>query len=327
VDEIAPRSETEIRRAEYKEKAQRVFKLALGRKSPSTVSAYQYSLADFARFMDMDVPAEALGHLLDVGRLESELRVSEYIEWMENAGRSPSTIRVRISALKFYIRTAHRAQWVDWTLETEAPSQESVKDVRGPTPVEFQKILEVVDDLEGDTGARNRLMVYMLSFMALRISSVLSIDMEHVDRRRATVAVLWKGKRKKRVVRTVPTETMGLLIAWSEIRGPHPGPLFCNLDLRPEIRGGRLARSTAYKIIRRIGEKAGVDGLHPHAFRHFSATEGLEISDGNTRRVMKHTGHTSERMINVYEDERKDEAGQVAQEIEDRWKKKATSAE
>jgi len=34
---------------------------------------------------------------------------------------------------------------------------------------------------------------------------------------------------------------------------------------------------------------------------------------------MKHTGHKSERMINIYEDKRTDAAGQIAQQIEDRW--------
>jgi integrase/recombinase XerC len=314
-----PNDPNDLIREDYQEKARRLFKLALGKKSKSTIESYEYALRDFCKFMEMTDPRESLGYLLSLGRLEAELRVMEYLGWMEEKELAPSTQRLRLSALKFYVKTANRAQWIDWTLEVEGPPQENVKEVEGPTPEEFARILAVVDELEGPTGERNRLMVYMLAFMALRISSVLSIDMEHVDLKKGTVSVTWKGKRKKRLVRTVPAITLDMLASWIKTRGSHPGPVFCNYDLRPEVAGLRLSRSTAYKIVRRIGKKAEMDKLHPHAFRHFSTTEGLEATDGNTRKVMKHTGHTSERMIGIYEDRRKDEAGELAQMIEDRW--------
>jgi integrase len=306
---------------DYIEKAQRLFTMALGQKSKSTIESYEKALRDFCRFMEMTDPRAALGYLLSLGRLEAELRVMEYLGWLEEAELSPSTQRVRLSALKFYVKTANRAQWIDWTLEVEGPPQETIKDVRGPTETEFEAILSEVDKYESGTDLRNRLIVYMLSFLGLRISSVLSIDMEHIDTRRRSVSVTWKGKRKKRVTKTVPDATWALLELWIAERGGHAGPLFCNYSSAAEVAGARLTRRTCGKIIKRIGDRCGVDGLHPHAFRHFSATEALEVTDGNERKTMKHTGHTSRRMIDIYEDQRRDDAGQVAQAIEHKWKK------
>jgi integrase/recombinase XerC len=304
---------------DYVEKAQRVFALALAQKSESTVKAYQASLRDFARFLGMEDPRRALGYLLSMNRLDADLKVTEYLGWLTQNEKTPSTIRVRLSALKFYVRTANRAAWVDWVLTTEGPPQETVKEVEGPTPEQFARIMAVVDELEGELAVRNKLLVYMLSFMALRVSEALSIDMDHVDLDRRTVAVKRKGSRHKRDRRTVPTKTFELLEEWVELRGDEEGPLFCTSEFDAEGLPNRLHRSSAWKIVRRIGKLAGMPELHPHAFRHFSTTEALEVTDGDTRGTMKHTGHKSERMINIYEDKRTDAAGQIAQQIEDRW--------
>ncbi len=311
----------DLARAGYVEKAQRLFAAALSQKSKSTVRAYEAAIASFAKYMEMSVPKDALGYLLSLERLDADLRVLEYMGWLEDNGMSPSTIRIRLSALKFYVKTAYRAQWIDWTLETEGPPQESVKEVEGPTPEQFEEVLRVTDDLKGQTAARNKALVYMLSFMALRINECLSLDIEHLDFRRKTASVLRKGKRVKRDRRTIPTATLAALKDWVKERGSHAGPVFSNFDLREDKAGGRLTHPSAYKIIRRIGDKAGMAKLHPHAFRHFAATEALEITDGDTRKAMKHTGHSTEKMINLYEDKRRDHAGEIAQMIEDRWTK------
>lgn len=306
-------------KASYADKAKRLFAAALAQKSPSTVRAYEAAMASFAKYMEISEPKEALGYLLSLDRLDAELRVLEFMGWMEGNGLAPSTIRIRLSALKFYVKTAYRAQWIDWTLETEGPPRENVKDVEGPSPAQFERIMQVANELDGVAATRNRLLVYMLAFMALRINECLSLDMKHVDMREGTVAVKRKGKRHKREKRSVPQRTLTLMKEWVAQRGSHEGPFFSNLDLRREETGKRIGHTTAWKFIRKLGEKAGVPGLHPHAFRHFSVTEALELTDGNTRKAMKHSGHKSEQMINIYEDKRRDEAGDIAQQIENRW--------
>lgn len=316
---------TDLVKASYAEKAQRLFAAALSQKSKSTVRAYEASMVSFAKYMEMSSPKAALGYLLSLERLDAELQVLEYMGWLEAEGLSPSTMRLRLSALKFYVKTAYRAQWINWTLQTEGPPQETVKEVEGPSPEQFEEVLRQANSLTGQAATRNKALVYMLSFMALRLNECLSLDMEHVDLRRKTVNVLRKGSRKKRERRTVPTATLALLDEWIDERGPHPGPLFSNLSKHSEHEGGRIHAATAYKIIRKIGEKAGMPKLHPHAFRHWAATEALEATGGDTRAAMKLTGHSSEHVFNGYEDKRGDPAGVLAQRIEDRWKNTSES--
>ena len=315
---------------EYAEKARRLFMLALSRKSKQTIRSYEYSIKHFAKYLNFDSHDMALGYLLALPRVDAELRVYEYMGWMEGQKLSPSTIRTRLAALKFYCSVANRAQWIDWTLTCEGPKQEVIKKVVGPTPEQFIKILEETRKFEGITAQRNRLIVYMLSFMALRLNEILSLDIDHVDLERKRIHVLRKGSRKQRAARTVPDQTLSTLRAWiaerkdlrvAASKPTDKGPLFIN-GLNPatsDFPAQRLSSESVRRIIKRLGERADVPGLHPHAFRHFSTTEALEVTDGHTRKTMKHTGHSTEKMVSEYEDERQDEAGQIAQSIEDRW--------
>ncbi len=313
-----PTESNELSKPEYIEKAKRLFKVALSQKAKSTVESYQYALRHFANYLEMESASEAIGYLLSLTRIDAETRVLEYLGWMEEKNLAPSTMRTRLAAIKFYVSTAHRVQWIDWTLDTQGPPQENVKEVEGPTPEQFEQILGVANDLDGDTGKRNQLLIYMLAFMGLRISEALTLDMEHIDLKKKRIAIKRKGRKQKREWRTVPKKTFTLIREYIKCRGKHDGPLFITFDYASDGKG-RLSRVTAYRTIRNIGEKAGMPKLHPHAFRHFSVTEVLEMTDGNERKAMKHSGHKSRKMIDVYEDKRKDEAGEIAQDLEDKW--------
>lgn len=302
---------------EYARKAKHVFESALARKSPETIRAYQRAVKSLGKFMDLEDPGvtNTVQKLISLSRIDADILLQSFISDMEDNELSPNTISQRIAGVKFYVHQAKRVGWVDWEVEVEVPKIEKVKDTRGPTPEEFKEILRVTNELEGGTATRNRLMVYMLSFMGLRIDSVLSIDLEHIDIRRKEVMVRWKGK-KHRVLRPIPTSTMTLMKSWIKERGGDSGPLFPSYDLA-EKGDGRLTRRSGHRIIQRLGVKAGIFGLHPHAFRHFAATVGLDISDGNRHKVRKLTGHESDKTLNIYDDERSDEAREMSQMIED----------
>lgn len=306
---------------DYIKKAQNLFALALSRKSSSTIKVYQHALSNFASFVKIDNGVEALAWLLSLDRIDAQTKVLQYLAWMEESGLSPATMRSRLAALKFYVATAHDADWVDWEISVKGPPQENVKEITGPTEDEFKKILNTVSKTETFTQTRNKLLVYMLSFMGLRVSEVLGMDFSHVDLEKKRVFVLRKGSKVQRQWRSVPTETMLLIEDYLELRGMDDGPFFLtagNSDRGQE----RFSRFAAYKTIRKIGEKAGIKNLHPHAFRHFSVTQALEITDGNEHKVMRHSGHKTRKMIDIYDDQRKDEAGEVAKSIEDKWIKK-----
>jgi site-specific recombinase XerD len=63
------------------------------------------------------------------------------------------------------------------------------------------------------------------------------------------------------------------LRAWIEVRGRHAGLLFANLDRH--TKGGRLTGQGLYKIIRGLGESAGIS-TRPHGIRHATITQRIQ---------------------------------------------------
>jgi hypothetical protein len=79
--------------------------------------------------------------------------------------------------------------------------------------------------------------------------------MEHLDLVAGVVAVLGKGDGERELL-TLPHETAVALRAWIDVRGEEPGPLFVNFDRAGK--GRRLTATSVYRMVRQLGERAGV---------------------------------------------------------------------
>ena len=93
-------------------------------------------------------------------------------------------------------------------------------------------------------------------------------------------------------------------------RGPglEPGPLFVNFD-----RAGKGGRLTGSAVIHwgELGTKAGLT-VRPHGLRHLAITSALDLTKGDVRAVQKFSRHKDVRVLNAYDDNRQDLAGDVA---------------
>jgi phage anti-repressor protein len=73
---------------------------------------------------------------------------------------------------------------------------------------------------------------------------------------------------------------MAALVKWIEIRGKDPGALFCNFH--PSGQRTRLTGDGLYKLIRSLGERAGIR-TRPHGLRHAAITQALDVTRGDLR--------------------------------------------
>lgn len=64
-------------------------------------------------------------------------------------------------------------------------------------------------------------------------------------------------------------------------------------------RGGRFSYSAVRKMVKRMGIRAGIKDMHPHALRHWCATR-LVRSGVNLRSVQIHLGHASIATTQLY---------------------------
>jgi hypothetical protein len=66
-------------------------------------------------------------------------------------------------------------------------------------------------------------------------------------------------------------------------------------------------------MIRCLGERAGVPGIvSPHRIRHNAITHSLDATGGDVRRVRRFSRHSRLETVAIYDDSRRDMAGEVA---------------
>jgi integrase/recombinase XerC len=159
----------------------------------------------------------------------------------------------------------------------------------------------------------------LLFDLGLRRAERCGIDRAVVEPGPAGPAAVWiRGKgRAERERLTLPGPTARALAAWIEARGDRPGPLVHRLD---GVGGepGRLSGESVRRIVRRLGEAAGLSRpIRPHGLRHSAATSALDAGR-DVRDVRKFTRHRSLEMVLRYDDRRRDVAGEIARGLADR---------
>jgi integrase/recombinase XerD len=190
--------------------------------------------------------------------------------------------------------------------------------VRPPTPAKrLPKALPLADveailEAAGAPGTvlalRDRALLELLYGTGARISEAVGLDIDDIDLGASSEAggaggtVLLRGKGSKERLVPVGRYAREALSAYlvrarpelvSTATGP-AGALFLN------ARGGRLSRQSAWTVIVRSAERAGVRGdVSPHTMRHSFATHLLE-GGADVRVVQELLGHASVTTTQVY---------------------------
>jgi integrase/recombinase XerC len=186
---------------------------------------------------------------------------------------------------------------------------EAYRDTSGPGKEGVRKLLAQFGGRTDAKGLRDRAIVRLAYDLGLRRKEIVGLDVEDLDLPASTAAVLGKGTTQKAKL-NLPGPTREALTAWLAVRGSHSGPLFVRLD-RAKNGHGRLDWSSVYRIIRALGERAGIRA-RPHGLRHTAITELLELTGGNVRQVREFSRHALVQTVLKYDDNRQDRAGQLA---------------
>lgn len=190
--------------------------------------------------------------------------------------------------------------------------------VRPPSPAKrLPKALPLADveailDAAGAPGTtlalRDRALLELLYGTGARISEVVGLDVDDIDlgdgERGGTVLLRGKGGKERIVpVGRYAREAIGAyltrarpdLVAAGKGRVTKDGAaMFLN------ARGGRLSRQSAWTVIVRSAERAGVKAeVSPHTMRHSYATHLLE-GGADVRVVQELLGHASVTTTQVY---------------------------
>jgi len=286
-------------RAAYATQLARVRRL-----SPATVRAYDGDLRDLAS-------------TLPAGVALADVDLEHLREWLWRAtqrGDARSTLARRTAAARGFFA---------WALEegliAADPSLRLVAPKRGrtlPKVATASALDEVLSDLAGraatgDPGAlRDHALLELLYAAGIRVSELCGLDLDDLDRSRATARVLGKGAKERVVPFGLPA--LRALDAYlvrgrpallaraagrqdSAVRPVTPsGALFLG------SRGGRISPRAVYDVVSRaLGPALGSASIGPHTLRHSAATHLLD-GGADLRTVQELLGHASLGTTQIY---------------------------
>jgi len=291
--------------------ARRLLTAFLAGRSPATLRAYQQDVNDFTRFTGANSTDAAAALLLARGPGPANELALLYRAHLQGRGLSPATVNRRLAALRSLIKLARTLGLVNWSLDVEGLRSEAYRDTRGPGTAGYRQLLAHLDGKTDPRSLRDRAIVRLLYDLGLRRAEVCRLDLADFSPDGPALLVLGKGRSEKARL-TLPPVTAAAIAGWLAVRpAAEAAALFVRVD-RPG--GGRLDGSTIYRVVRQLGEAAGVR-VRPHGLRHSSITRVLDLSGGDVRAAQRFSRHRDVRVLERYDDSREDLAGQLARRL------------
>ncbi|HMM42646.1 MAG TPA: tyrosine recombinase [Thermomicrobiales bacterium] len=260
--------------------------------SANTVSAYRNDLGQFARYLQERHSLEAWPEV-DPSHLTSyvlDLREREY---------ATSTVARKTAAVKsfFGYLTRNGDLRADPSEQLAAPRVEKFAP-RALPEGEVRTLLAEPEKECTPEAIRDRAMLQLLYASGMRVSELVSLDVDDLDFEGGRVRCTGKQNRQREIDLPAPAVEAARLYLESA------RPAICRSSDQPALflnhRGTRLTRQGFWLILKQYAERAGIDDITPHTLRHsFAAhqlTRGRELGD-----VQRMLGHVSISTTQIYQ--------------------------
>jgi len=278
------------------------------RYSLRTVSEYGDDLRAFAAFLGLDEEA------FDPNKPDTS-DVKTWMVEMLDAGRSPRTVKRRLSALRSFYKYLLRQGLVrrDITQGVIAPKTDK------PLPVFFREsemereqaigereLDELMHSPDGDASpeevfalTRDNLIISMLYQTGMRRAEIIGLQDSDIDLVQGQIRVF--GKRRKERVVPIGEHLISEIEAYMEVRRGFESPEHYLLTAaRQDGTYGRMTAQALYQMVRkRMGEVSTLKKHSPHVLRHTFATTMLN-NGADIRTIQTLLGHASLSATQVY---------------------------
>jgi len=222
-----------------------------GRVQPGTVNVYINALQMWF----------AVGN----GNTPTPESAQAYVDSLEAAGKSPSTVSTRAHAIMRYFR------WKGQNIRLDCPT------IRVGEP-EYLSIDQLMTVIDKSSSILEKTLVVVLFDTAVRISELLNLRGSDIDRIHNLIGVTRKGGRLEMV--NISDKALSQLDVWLGAR---------RFTSKMVFEG--FSYYDAWRLIKKLGVKTGIK-MHPHIFRHSRAIQML-LSGATLHDVQMHLGHRS----------------------------------
>ena len=228
--------------------------------SDNTLKAYEYATRKLEDWLD--------------GRTLNDMALAEYIRFLHTEGKSPATINLLLSAVKWMAEyhgieevagPVTKRIWAD--IRGEDRPQGRRRRADGLTWDEVERMCTVAESSETVAGLRDAAVISLMSDCLLRISEAVAVDVEDVGE-----VGLQIHRRERSDILYICERTRRLIERYRWRSGIASGALFRRIRFQNHVTEDRLGVKGAREAIRRRATEAGVTStISGHSLRMGSA--------------------------------------------------------
>ncbi|MFH1647231.1 MAG: tyrosine recombinase XerC [Chloroflexota bacterium] len=219
-----------------------------------------------------------------------------YLSHLMEHGSAKSSIARRLSAIRSFYRYLMREEMVPASPAATTTSPRLDRRLPAFLTVEEAKRLVEAPDLSQPQGQRDRALLELLYASGLRVSELVSVDVDQVNLVTNEIRVWGKGSKERVVLIGAPAaHALSAYIneGRRELLGGRKSPaLFVNRY------GGRLPARTVQKLLEKYALTIGKK-VHPHMLRHTFATHLLD-GGADLKVVQELLGHADLSSTQIY---------------------------
>jgi integrase/recombinase XerC len=165
-------------------------------------------------------------------------------------------------------------------------------------PEQARAVVEARTGADEPVALRDAVVLELLYASGIRVSELVGLDIDDVDRGRRLLRVLGKGRKERSVPYGVPAEAA--LDAWLTRGRPALATAGSGPALLLGVRGRRLDAREARRVVHAaVAATPGAPQIGPHGLRHSAATHVLE-GGADLRSVQELLGHASLATTQIY---------------------------
>ena len=252
--------------------------------SNNTIDSYRRDLADFFCFLEKNG--------IDYLRID-RYKVRDYLKYLDGKKLKNSTIARRISALRSFYNYLCSIGKITSNIFNNIRNPKLEKKL--PNYLSYEELEEIFENIDMSTpkGIRNRLIIEMFYATGCRVSELINIKMNDINRQNKTIRIMGKGS-KERIVYYGDYAQMYLDKYLATGYNENKQYLFLN------DKKDKMSIEDVELIIKNIVADLSLKThVTPHTLRHTFATHLLN-NGADIKSVQELLGHASLNTTGIY---------------------------
>ncbi|WP_018131896.1 site-specific tyrosine recombinase XerD [Effusibacillus pohliae] len=258
--------------------------------SQNTLESYQRDLIAYTEFLQRSGVA-------DVNQTR-RANIIAYLADLQQKGRATSTISRNLASIRAFYSFLLRDGLIDGDPAANLESPKIEKRLPQVLTVEDVEALLDSPDLKTSTGLRDKAMLELLYASGIRVSELVSLNVDDVNLNMGFLKCYGKGAKE----RIIPLGSVALQMLEEYLNRARAKLLRdrSETSLFVNHHGQRLTRQGFWKIIKKYAKAANINKeITPHTLRHSFATHLLE-NGADLRSVQEMLGHADISTTQIY---------------------------